>query len=158
MKFIFRNVSLCILFFLLSACETTPSKMSMSQVMKGCDVDFGTSFDRYAGCIKYRYEQYGNQPNAITVRAFIAHVEVLEEKYSSNQISNAQAKALTHDYFLKTIHSQNQRDAAAADAALLNTLNSIQQQQNQQQIIQQLRAPVQTNCIRNGQTVNCTSF
>jgi hypothetical protein len=158
MKLIFRNLSLCLLFFLLSACETTPSKLSMSEVMKGCELEFGTNFNRYSGCIKFRYQEYGTQPNAITVRAFLAQVEVLEERYSSNQISNAQAKALTHDYYLKTIHAQNQRDTAAADAALLNTLNSIQQQQNQQQIIQQLRAPVQTNCIRNGQTVNCTSF
>jgi hypothetical protein len=153
------------IFGFLAGCETTPQnmampavmKMTMSTVMNQCGAKYESNFDNYADCLKYQYETDGTRPNAPTSKAFLAQVAVLKEMYKSNQITNAQATALTYDYYLKTIHAQNEKNSAAADAAFLNTLNLLQQQQQQQQILQQLRAPVQTTCFKNGQYTNCTS-
>ena len=145
--------------FLLASCETMPAappKMRMSTVMNECEATYKVDFDQYANCIKLRYAAEGTTPDAVSVRAFISNLDALNEMYTNKQITNAQAKAQAYDYYLKTIHAQNERNTAI----LLNQFNNLQQQQLLQQSIQQqqIRTPVQTTCFKNGQYVNCTSY
>ena len=120
----------------------------MKDVMNECDR--WQNFDSYAYCIKSTYNQKGNKPNASAVRAFYSNLDMLSEAYRAKQITDAQAKSMAWDSFMRTVQAGNDR----ADAIFLNQMNVIQQQQQQQQI----KTPVQTQCYRNGQYVNCTSY
>ena len=150
MKFL-RFLSFAIL-VLMQSCSSGPPRKQMQSVLNECDR--GQSFDLYVNCVKYTYQTQGTQPNASGVRSFISNLDMLSEAYTNKQISQAQAKAYAYDYYMRTIHAENARSKAASDAAFMNLM----QIQQQQQILQQQRTPIQTNCVRNGQFTNCTSY
>lgn len=124
----------------------------MKDVMSECDR--GQSFDSFTYCVKSTYSQKGRKPNDSVVRAFYSNLDLINEAYRAKQITEAQAKSMAWDSYMRTIQASNDR----ADAAFMNQMNALQQQQIQQQQQQQIRTPVQTQCYRNGAYVNCTSY
>jgi hypothetical protein len=126
---------------LLMSCGTL-----MQDVMRSCDR--GQNFDVYAYCIKATYSQSGNRPNSSSVRAFYANLDMISEAYREKRVSDAQAKSMAYDSFMRTVQAENDRK----DVVLMNQLNYLNQQN------QQPRTPIQTNCVRNGQYTNCTSY
>lgn len=120
----------------------------MKDVMRDCDG--WQKFDAYVYCIKSTYNKTGNNPNNLAVRAFYSNLEMIGEAYKENKITDAQAKSYAYDSFMRTVQASNDR----ADAAFMN----IQQLQLMQQQTNQQRAPIQTNCVRNGAYTNCTSY
>jgi len=112
----------------------------MKDVMRECDR--GQQFDAYAYCIKSTYNAKGNTPNNTAVRAFYANLDMIAEAYRTRRISDAQAKSLAWDSYLKTIQASNDRK----DAIFWNQMNMMQQQQ-----------PIQTQCIRQGIVTTCTT-
>lgn len=146
-----KILALATLFF-LQGCESGPPRKQMQYVLNECDR--GQSFDLYVNCVKYTYQTQGTQPNASGVKSFISNLDMLSEAYTNKQITQAQAKAYAYDYYMRTIHAENARSKAASDAAFMNLM----QIQQQQQMLQQQRTPIQTNCVRNGQFTNCTSY
>jgi len=143
------------LFLLLLTLSVAGCGTMMQDVIAGCDRE--QEFGRFTNCIKNQYSKEGRDPNHSTVRAFYANVDVIEEAYRAKKITNAQAKSNVYDAFNKTIQAGNDREAAAS-ANYFNALGAMQQQQQQQQRQQQIRTPTQTNCYRNGQYVNCTTY
>ena len=122
----------------------------MKDVMRECDR--GQRFDSFTYCVKSTYSQTGRSPNESEVRAFYSNLDMITEAYRAKKITEAQAKSMAWDSYMRTIQAHNDR----ADAAFMNQMNALQQQQIQQQ--QQIRTPVQTQCYRNGAYVNCTSY
>jgi len=158
------KVSIYILFSVallpLGSMAQQPRKQ-MQTVLNECDN--GQSFDVYVDCVKSTYRSQGTLPDAPISRAFLAQLDVLNESYKNGQLSQAQSKALAYDAFLKTIYADNQNSAAAQNRSTNAALNFYlnQQQQNQQQLMQiqppVMRAPLQTQCYKNGSFVNCTT-
>ena len=141
MKQIIKWIAILLSILLITSCGAL-----MQDVMRSCDR--GQNFDSYAYCIKATYSQSGNRPNANSVRAFYANLDMISEAYRGKRVSDAQAKSMAYDSFLRTVQADNDR----SDAVLMNQLNYINQQN------QQTRTPIQTNCVRNGQNINCTSY
>jgi len=140
----------------LTGCQTTtasmqPQRKQMQAVLNECDR--GQSFDLYVSCVKGTYQTQGTMPNSPVVRAFYSNLDMINESYLNKTITQAQAMSYSYDSYMRTIHSDNVRGQAASDAMLMNLL----QMQQRQQINQQQRTPIQTNCIRNGPYTNCTS-
>jgi hypothetical protein len=136
---------------LIAGCGTM-----MQDVIAGCDSvqEFGS----FKNCIKNQYSKEGREPNHPAVRAFYAHLDVIEEAYRAKKITNAQARSDAYVAFNKTVQAANDRESAAS-ANYFNALGAMQQQQQQQQQRQQqIRMPTQTSCYRNGQYVNCTTY
>jgi len=150
MKFI--KFSLLCLFLLLTACETTSGSKQMKTVMNECDT--GQSFDIYVSCIKNTYQTEGTRPDAPSIRAFYANLDMINEAFANSKITKVQAKSLAYDAYMKTVHADNQRNDAMSEALMMNGLTMMQQQQQQQPI----RMPVQTNCVSNGNNTNCTTY
>lgn len=144
MKKICKSIAVLMLPLLLGGCGAM-----MKDVMRECDR--GQNFDSYAYCIKSTYSQKGNKPNDSAIRAFYSHLDMISEAYRAKKITDAQAKSYAYDAFMKTVQASNDR----ADTAFMNYMGTQQMLQQQQQ---QIRTPVQTNCIRNGQYTNCTSY
>jgi hypothetical protein len=161
MKKMCKSIAVLMLPLLLGGCGAM-----MKDVMRECDR--GQNFDSYAYCIKSTYSQKGNKPNDSAIRAFYSHLDInkpndsairafyshldmISEAYRANKITDAQAKSYAYDAFMKTVQASNDR----ADTAFMNYMGTQQMLQQQQQ---QIRTPVQTNCIRNGQYTNCTSY
>lgn len=132
---------------LLGGCGT-----SMRQVMETCDS--ASTFDLYAVCIKGIYAKEGSRPNAASVKAFYASLDSLTELYADKKISNAQARAAAYQAFVLTVQADNDRRAAAFEAAM-GGLAGMPQGQAQPSL---LNNPTRTTCTRSGNTVNCTSF
>jgi hypothetical protein len=119
----------------------------MATVMSNCDQ--GQRFDSYASCIKSNYSKSGTQPNSAPVRAFYADLDAISESYRNRQISDAQAKSYAYQSYLRTVEAANDRSRAAA-ISYYGTMQN-------QQLLQQQRAPVNTTCNRFGNQVNCTT-
>ena len=117
----------------------------MQDVMADCDR--GQDFNAYAKCVKSTYNQTGNRPDATAVKAFYSHLDSISEAYVAKQITNAQAKSYAYDAFMKTVQAGNDR----TDAAFMNYMGNVQQQQQQTR-------PIKTNCVKNGIYTNCTSY
>ena len=169
-----------IILILIEGCASQPqvqqvvsNKKPMQAVMNECDV--GQNFDLYAKCVKSTYISDGTRPDAPTSRAFLLQLDVISESFQNGNITQAQAKSSAYESYLKTIHADNLNEKAAANAAYLNGLGILQQQQqmqmmqqNQQMLQQQqiqntilqkpvIRPPIQTQCYSNGNYVNCTT-
>ena len=152
MNKIFKILLVLFSSFFLTSCGTM-----MKDVMASCDR--GQSFDAYVYCVKSTYQTQGTRPNSSATRAFYANLDAVNEAYTNNKITQAQAKKLAYDAYMNTIHADNERNEAVSNAAFMNALGAMQQQQQQQQQqVQPIRAPVQTNCYRNGNITNCTSY
>ena len=145
----FKFLFLSFVVITLSACQT--GKV-MQVVMNECDR--GQSFDAYVYCVKSTYQAQGTRPNSSATRAFYANLDAVNEAYTNNKITQAQAKKLAYDAYMSTIHADNVRNEAVSNAAFMNALGAMQQQQQ----VQPIRTPVQTNCYRNGAYTNCTSY
>jgi len=157
-----RNLLVLSALLALSACETAPTgpvRKNMQVVMNECDQ--GQSFDSYVYCVKSTYQSQGTMPNSSAVRAFYANLDAVNEAFLNKTITQVQAKKLTYDAYMSTVHADNVRNQAASDAAFMNSLAVMQRQQQiqlQQQQQQQIKTPIQTNCYRNGSYTNCTSY
>lgn len=139
-----RLVMGCVVIVMLAGCGTM-----MKNVMRECDR--GQRFDVYVSCIKTTYSRKGSKPNATEVRAFYANLDMLNEAYKNGRISDAQAKSMAWDSFMRTIQASNDRD----DAAAMYMMNSIQQQQ---QLQQQNQRQYQTQCYQSGNYTNCRTY
>jgi len=138
------KISLMVFILLLIGGCGTP----MKQVMQQCDR--GQAFDSFAYCVKRTYANEGTKPNDSAVRTFYANLDMITEAYNNKRITEAEAKSLTWNSYMKTIQASNDQ----ADASLQRSLSALQQMQTQQQ----QRTPIQTQCIRNGVFTNCTTY
>lgn len=89
---------LCLCSLLLCGCSTS---VSLKSVMISCDT--GQPFDGYAQCIKDTYSQNGRRANSVEARIFYANLDTITEAYKKNRITNAQAKAMAYDAYLKVV-------------------------------------------------------
>ncbi len=135
-----KNIFFALLSCLCFASCGTP----MSDVMTMCDKK--TSFDQYVYCVKSVYSTEGRQPDSLSIRAFYAYLDSINESYLANKISNAQARAYAYEAFQRTVQAANDRaEAAAANAFIM------------QQSAEQQNRPIQTNCVKTGDFINCSS-
>ncbi len=113
------------IFSLLAIVLTGCADMPMSRVMDRCNIGSNVeNYSNYAYCLKATYTKEGNAPNAQSVRAFYAQLDVIDEYYKQGKITNAQAKSYAYRAHQETIEADNQSSYARTQA-LQNSLNAL---------------------------------
>lgn len=107
----------------------------MHSVMTSCETH--ADFNDYASCIKKTYETEGRRPNSATVKAFYARLNEIDEAYSYQQLTDAQARSLAHQVYMETVEAGNER--IRSRAATINAANLSKMQ----------------TCTKSGNTVTC---
>lgn len=126
-----HNITIAILSSLfLSSCGSM-----MHSVMTSCEVH--ADFNDYASCIKGTYHTEGRRPNSATVKAFYARLNEIDEAYSYQQLTDAQARSLAHQAYMETVEAGNER--IRSRAATINAANLSKMQ----------------TCTKTGNTVTC---
>jgi len=121
-----RKITFVAVILALSGCATRID-MPMSTVMARCDVGTNVgNFSFYSYCIKDVYSREGNQPNSPAIRAFYSRLDVIDENYCQNKITNAEAKSYAYQAWREMIDADNQREEkinaqrnSGANAALI---------------------------------------
>jgi hypothetical protein len=93
------TISLMVSILLLIGGCGTP----MKKVMQQCDR--GQAFDSFAYCVKRTYANEGTKPNDSAVRTFYANLDMITETYNNKRITEAEAKSLAWDSYMKTIQA-----------------------------------------------------
>ena len=144
MKHLYRLFLSSLVVLMLAGCGTM-----MKNVMKDCDR--GQRFDVYVSCVKSTYSTKGRRPNSTEVRAFYANLDMISEAYKDGKISDAQAKSMAWDSYMRNIQASNDR----GDVTAMYMMNALQQQQ---QLQMQNQRQYQTQCYQNGSYTNCRTY
>ena len=91
-------------FIFLTGCAST---FPMTKVIDACNSQ-NALFKDVAWCIRETYSRSGNTPNANSVKAFYAELDVINELLANKRITEAQAKAGLYRAYSKTIGAANQ--------------------------------------------------
>ena len=124
------------------------SGVSMKRVLAACEQY--QAFENYVSCVKNTYSSNGLQPNAIEVKTFYAHLEVISEALLDRRITNSEARLNAYRAYLEVIEPAVQRNQAAAYEYLQGLNEQLRQQQEAKK-----RKPILTTCTRNNVVVNC---